>query len=116
MIRIDGAAEGRRMKQLFESVSDQVATESERELERAVLQMENDAKAMAPVDTGRLRNSIGHRKVSHAEWEVGTNVPYAELVEYGTKHTKPQPYLRPAFDKNWSKLRDGMKRAIGRGL
>ncbi len=28
---------------------------------------------------------------------VGTNVPYAELLEFGTKDMAPRPFLRPAI-------------------
>src|SRR5690606_14108631 len=116
MIEIDGAAEGRRLKRMFEEASDQITADSERLLEVAVIKMENDAKAMSPVDTGRLRNSIGHRKLSHAEWEVGTSTPYARDVEYGTMRTRPQPFLRPAFERNMEQLKQGLKEAIRRGL
>lgn len=52
-----------------------------------------DARTLAPVDTGALRDSI------HAEpGKVVVEVPYAAFVEYGTSDTPAQPYLRPAAD------------------
>lgn len=51
------------------------------------------ARAMAPVDTGALRDSI-----AVTENGVGVGVPYASFVEYGTSDTPAQPYLRPAAD------------------
>lgn len=60
---------------------------------------ERQAKAITPVDTGRLRASI-HTDVqgnsSQAEGSTGTNVEYAPYVEFGTSKAKAQPYLRPA--------------------
>lgn len=51
-------------------------------------QIEGDAKERAPVDTGRLRSSVGH-EVTHEGAEVvgrvGTNVVYAPYVEFGTR-------------------------------
>lgn len=34
---------------------------------------------------------------------VGTNVEYAAYVELGTSNTDPQPYLKPAFERNKAK-------------
>ena len=52
-----------------------------------------DARAIVPVDTGTLRDSI------HTEpGKVVVTAPYAAFVEYGTADTSAQPYLRPAAD------------------
>ena len=79
------------------------------------------AKALAPVDTGQLRNSImyktpvksgGHNdsggEQSKAvisvnprigEAYVGANLDHAIYQEFGTRNIPPQPYLRPAIDQ-----------------
>lgn len=100
----------------------------EQVLMQACLIVENEAKRMAPVDTGVLRNSI-RSEVSTSgsiggEGVVGTNEEYAPYVELGTGlyatngdgrqtpwsyqdddgnwHTTigqhPQPFLRPALE------------------
>jgi HK97 gp10 family phage protein len=51
------------------------------------------AQAMAPVDTGALRESI-----QAGPDNVTVGVPYAGFVEYGTVNMPPEPYLRPAAD------------------
>jgi HK97 gp10 family phage protein len=56
----------------------------------------NQAKALAPVDSGLLRNSFSAYMESDEEGIVGTNVEYAPYVEYGTKRQAAQPTLRPA--------------------
>lgn len=69
-------------------------------LEALVIEVQNRARRYCPVDTGRLRSSIQSRfgQDAHGHWgEVGTNVSYAAYVEYGTRRTKPQPFLRPAL-------------------
>ena len=81
----------------------------------------NQAKALAPADTGLLRNSImaisanfrkngfnngsGEQaskplteKPKARTAHVGTAVDYAIWVEFGTSHQAPQPWLRPAGD------------------
>jgi bacteriophage HK97-gp10 putative tail-component len=51
--------------------------------------MVKEAKARAPVVTGRLRDSI------HATDDgVVADAPYAAPVEFGTRHQAPQPYSR----------------------
>lgn len=49
---------------------------------------EGYAKAECPVDTGRLRNSISNKVVEDVAY-IGTNVEYAEKVEFADymKHT-----------------------------
>jgi HK97 gp10 family phage protein len=63
---------------------------------------ERTAKVLVPVRTGRLRSSIttALRKDSRGLYaEIGSNVHYARWVEEGTRHQRPQPYLRPAVDE-----------------
>lgn len=56
---------------------------------------EGHAKALTPVDTGRLRNSIAHTADSEAAY-IGTNVHYGPYVEYGTVHNKAHHMLKKA--------------------
>lgn len=82
----------------------------------------NTASRLAPVRTGRLRNSIDYQQLGEGEWVVGTPLHYAEIVERGrgpvtpteadalkfeingqTVYAKrvgpaePQPFMRPAL-------------------
>jgi HK97 gp10 family phage protein len=68
---------------------------TERALEKIGLAAEGYAKKLAPVDTGRLRNSISH-EVDGQEVYIGSNVEYAPYVELGTSKQKAQPFLKPA--------------------
>lgn len=81
--------------------------ESERQTreraKRAVSEIARDAKALAPVDTGRLRASID---ADHEGLKVTVDAPYWAPVEYGHrvvawghetgKYEPPQPFMRPA--------------------
>lgn len=94
---------------------------------QACLLVQGQAVLLAPVDTGRLRDSVDYR-VDRQELVgyVGTNCEYAIYVEFGTGEfaeknngrkggwvyttpdgktyftygQPPRPYLRPAFRKN----------------
>lgn len=73
---------------------------SEQDLIRLAIKMTNEAKRFCPVDTGRLRASITHRSGSDAKGlfvDVGSNVKYAQAVEFGTSRSAAQPFLRPAY-------------------
>ncbi|MDT0473007.1 HK97 gp10 family phage protein [Streptomyces sp. DSM 41014] len=114
----------RGLRRWFGGMSDDVR----RAVERTRIDVQNEARRRAPVDTGRLRSSI----VSRAEgggrdlgYVIGSNVNYAAAVEYGTaphvikptkkkalywpgaahpvaqvNHpgTRAQPFLRPAIE------------------
>jgi HK97 gp10 family phage protein len=80
------------------------------------LVVEAQAKGLSPVRTGRLVGSIhtvsadgqstapalADDKLStptqQYETHVGTSVEYAPYVEYGTRNTDAQAFLRPALD------------------
>ena len=83
------------------------------------------------VDTGNLLNSIsvqeGSGGKSDATVEIGTNVEYAAIHEFGgaihqtnawgkgitqTIHIPARPYLRPALDENEGSIKD----AVGASL
>lgn len=70
------------------------------------------AKALAPVDTGELRDSIYilYGKHETGIWaEIGTDVFYAPFQEFGTVNHDAHPFLRPA-------LQATMESTFSRGL
>ncbi|HFU3963062.1 TPA: HK97-gp10 family putative phage morphogenesis protein [Streptococcus suis] len=102
---------------------------SEQALEEAALLVEGQAKALAPVGTGELRDKIDHniKEVNGMKIaQVGSPLQYAIYVEYGTgehaangagrkggwvykgpdgkfyftRGMKAQPFLTPAFRRN----------------
>ena len=94
---------------------------SRKGLERGAKKIQKNAKLLAPVDTGKLRNSIKTKSQTTqdgAEAQVYTNLEYAPYVEFGTgergresnierlngisykadwKGQAAQPYLTPAY-------------------
>lgn len=68
-------------------------------LEEMGLVGEGFAKLKCPVDTGNLRNSIGHDHDQDTAY-IGTNVEYGPYVEMGTSRTRAQPFLQPAVENH----------------
>ncbi len=73
---------------------------------------EGHAKALTPVDTGRLRNSISHTADSDAAY-IGTNVEYAPYVEYGSVHNKAHHMIKKAATEHGDEYKAIAKAALG---
>ena len=69
-----------------------------------------DARALAPVRTGRLRESIDGRIESSGPDEVravvGSDVEYAAAVELGARGRPARPFLLPAAERNTERARE----------
>lgn len=65
---------------------------------KTALGIEASAKALTPVDTGNLRNSISS-DVKTLSAEIGPTADYGVYLELGTSRMGPQPYMNPAADK-----------------
>ncbi|PWI08330.1 hypothetical protein DIZ27_23105 [Streptomyces sp. NWU339] len=86
----------RGLRRYFGRMSDDV----KQAVNRTRIDVQNEARRRAPVDTGRLRSSI----VSRAEgsgrsvgYVIGTNVNYAAAVEYGTAPHVIKPTKKKAL-------------------
>lgn len=67
-------------------------------IEAAGRMTEYEAKVMAPVDTGKLQQSIFYEPTKGGfGFLVSANMPYASFVEHGTSKQRAQPFLVPAF-------------------
>lgn len=76
---------------------------------------ESYAKALAPVDTGRLRNSIAHDSENNYHVVViGSNVFYAPFQELGAPNANvpPHPFLRPAIERHIDEYREVVKSVL----
>ena len=76
-------------------------------LVKTAYDIEADAKAFCPVDTGNLQGSIGSSPIGQSrglepgdlDAEIGPTAEYGEYVEGGTARQAPQAYMGPAFDR-----------------
>ena len=68
---------------------------------KVALDTEADAKQLAPVDTGNLRNSITTAVQGDGlRAAVVATASYAPFIELGTSRMAPQPFMGPATDRN----------------
>lgn len=74
-------------------------------LSKVGFRAEDHVKALAPVDTGRLRGSITHL-VDDRSVTIGTNVEYGKYQELGTSRMKAQPFLEPGIMNNMDEYKD----------
>lgn len=82
-------------------------------LEAVGLQAEGYAQMYAPVDTGRLQNSISHKVIDDNSVAIGTNVEYAPYQELGTSRMpKGHPFLKPACENHMDEYKDIVKKAL----
>ena len=70
---------------------------------RAALEIEREAVAEVPVDSGRLKGSIMTQEVGDvlevgSGVKAGSEVEYAHYVEFGTSKQRAHPYLQPAVE------------------
>jgi len=70
-------------------------------------QLEDYAKAKAPVDTGALKNSINAKRRRRNYWHVSDGVEYGIYQEYGTHKMAAHPFMVPAAEKVARDLNSG---------
>jgi len=73
------------------------------------------AKSLAPVKTGRLKNSIKSR-IFRTKVEIKANVSYAIFVEFGTIKMKAQPFFYPAIDAHEKELKRSLEKSLIKGI
>ena len=105
----------------LDHLADDVIEQAEAAVKKTALDIEATGKAFAPVDTGALRNSIGHdiegdlRRSGRIEAEIGPTVEYAPFVEFGTSRTAPQAFMGPALDRHTPAFITALERLAERG-
>lgn len=103
-VYFDGA-ELQSLAQSFTQGATNIGPLAQAVVRKTALDVERDAKAFVPVDTGNLKNSIGHsdmRTVGQSgvlEVEVGPTANYGMYVEFGTSQHGPAAFMGPAMDR-----------------
>jgi HK97 gp10 family phage protein len=86
---------------VLEKIPKELDSTVDETLEANAQDIERNAKSKAPVDTGKLQQSIKALKESEKTYIIRANntgkAPYAPFVEYGTRFQRAQPFLFPAF-------------------
>lgn len=134
------------MAKISDDRTEEVNEEITRALERAFtvigLEASGYASALAPHDTGRLRNSITYAVNGHSTAiksysaddkesktyfysgtvsngtkdrgvTIGTNVEYAPYQEFGTSKMKASPFLRPAIENHLNEYENVIRTELG---
>lgn len=69
---------------------------------RSAFDIKSQIQSITPVMTGRLRDSIDVEGSSLSPYQyeayIGTDVPYGEIVEFGSGTRPPKPYFRPVIN------------------
>lgn len=93
-IKLDDA----QLNNLLVSISGDVS----RYMLRLGIKIQSSARRKCPVDTGRLRSSIGVTQKATsagAVTSIGTNVEYGLYVHEGTRFMTGRPFLRDALNE-----------------
>lgn len=92
---------------------------AEAAVRKTALDIEREAKAFAPVDTGNLRSSIG-RDVEVSgdaiEAEIGPTAHYGIYLEHGTSRMAPHAFLGPALDRATPPFLSAMEQVVTRSF
>ena len=82
--------------------------------------VEETMKQMAPVASGRLRDSIeatdangGSLGLGSLEAEIGPTMFYGHIVERGSVKTSPRPFVEPAGDMHADAFQTALERVAG---
>lgn len=91
----------------------QVGNRAREVVRKTAYDIERDAKAFVPVDTGNLKSSIGHsdlriENTGTISAEIGPTANYGLFVEAGTSRHAPQAYMGPAADRHAPSFAEAM--------
>lgn len=76
--------------------------------------VEGRAKALAPVDTGALKNSIHSEQETSLLWHVADAVEYGIYQELGTSRMRAQPFMIPAVEATRQQYLDSWRQLFAR--
>lgn len=88
----------------LEQANKKVVERAKLVIKKTAQDIEANAKAIAPVDTGNLKGSIGHSDLrllsaSYLQVEIGPTAEYGLFVEVGTSRMAPRAYMGPSLDR-----------------
>ena len=101
----DYAEPHRKLARDLHSAAGRVGRDMANVIRKGAADIQRDAKILAPVDTGNLRNSIsttitGDGRTNRMSAEIGPTANYGIYLEFGTSKMRAQPYLFPATDRH----------------
>ena len=98
----------------FPEIAAKLPTETSAVVRKSAHDVEANAKAVVPVDTGALKNSIDTTMESEFTAIVAPHTEYAVFVEFGTHKMGAQPYMTPAAEIVRPAFEAAMKQLLAR--
>ena len=92
-------------------IGKQIATAKRAAVRPATARLRKAITAEAPVDSGDLVRSITS-EVKGSTGEVRASAAHARLLEFGGRHTRPQPYFLVTAQRLAASLRSDMEKAL----
>jgi HK97 gp10 family phage protein len=87
--------------QQFENDVDQIVQET-------AVECKNEARSVVQVDTGYCRDHIIDEH-EHLESSTTSQAPYSASLEYGTRRSRPYPFMSPSFEIASEHMQEKMK-------
>lgn len=107
----------RGLKEFFKTLKNELSERTaliDQELAAHGELMATSAKMIAPVDTGRLRNSISLKKENFLSYQLVAQTDYAAYIEFGTG--KYAANYVPSLDEEWQKIAIQFKKGPGSNI
>jgi HK97 gp10 family phage protein len=104
---------------MFNGITVRITAYAGTAVEQACRRIVARARSLAPVRTGRLRDSIGYAMRGPTLGVVGLGPPgdkYWYLLEFGTRFAPAHPFMRPAAEPEAAAFTVQMSNAINRAV
>ena len=92
-------------------ITNNLHNEFARVLESTSKDMLEYSKAIVPVESGELKNSI-ETVVENNTITLSANTDYALFVEMGSKKHNPEPFLRPSMNRAFTFMQYYFKQVL----
>lgn len=117
MVSVEGLDELNRIAFDLGRAGLRAAGEAAKAVQKTAHDIAGTAQALAPVDTGALRSSIGvDSSASGLTAVIGPTVSYGPFLEYGTSRMAPRAFMGPAADRHGHQLGDALAEIADRTL
>ncbi len=67
------------------------------------------------IDTGALAGSVQAGEAGPLAWEVAVGAEYGAILEFGSEHIEPRPFLGPAVEAQREAFEAACEAAVGAG-
>lgn len=92
---------------MFQRLASNIKTSIPQEaLQAGADQLVTSAKAIVPVRTGNLRDSIESSSASPTTATAEASADYAGFVEFGTRYMSSRPYMKPSIPQAVTVIRN----------